>query len=84
MRQRITHNRQMLVEKLIANGVERDFSFITRQSGMFSFLGITPQQVEQLMSDYSIYMVGSSRISIAGISKDNVDYLAKSISAVIK
>ncbi|NRA72600.1 MAG: aspartate/tyrosine/aromatic aminotransferase [Gammaproteobacteria bacterium] len=84
MRKRIAHNRQMLVEKLIVNGVDRDFSFITRQSGMFSFLGITPAQVERLMKNYSIYMVGSSRISIAGISKHNVDYLAKSISEVIK
>ena len=84
MRKRIAHNRQMLVEKLIVNGVDRDFSFITRQSGMFSFLGITPAQVERLMKNYSIYMVGSSRISIAGISKHNVDYLAKSISEGIK
>jgi len=84
MRERIAFNRQMLVDKLIANGVERDFSFITRQSGMFSFLGINPDQVNRLINDYSIYMVGSSRISIAGISKNNVDYLAKSISEVIK
>lgn len=84
MRERIAHNRHMLVDKLVANGVERDFSFITRQSGMFSFLGINPQQVARLLNDYSIYMVGSSRISIAGISKDNVDYLAKSIIEVIK
>jgi aspartate aminotransferase len=84
MRERIAANRHMLVDKLVANGVERDFSFITRQSGMFSFLGITPAQVDRLIKDYSIYMVGSSRISIAGISKNNVDYLAKSISEVIK
>lgn len=84
MRERIAYNRHALVEKLKEHGVERDFSFITRQSGMFSFLGITKEQVATLMNDYSIYMVDSSRISIAGINKSNVDYLAKSIASVIK
>ncbi|QSX38943.1 amino acid aminotransferase [Shewanella sedimentimangrovi] len=83
MRDRINGNRAILVEKLKQNGVDRDFSFIARQKGMFSFLGIDEQQVATLMQDYSIYMVGSSRISIAGISEDNVDYLAKSIAAIL-
>ena len=83
MRDRINGNRQLLVDKLIENGVSRDFSFITRQNGMFSFLGITPEQVQQLQDEYSIYMVGSSRMSIAGIANRNVDYLASSIAKVI-
>ncbi|WP_286234265.1 amino acid aminotransferase [Thalassotalea sediminis] len=83
MRDRINGNRQLLVDKLKENGVSRDFSFITRQNGMFSFLGITPEQVQRLQDEYSIYMVGSSRMSIAGIAKSNVDYLAKSIAKVL-
>ncbi|MFT5758769.1 MAG: aspartate aminotransferase [Alteromonadaceae bacterium] len=83
MRDRINGNRQLLVDKLIENGVTRDFSFIARQSGMFSFLGITPEQVQQLQDEYSIYMVGSSRMSIAGIANRNVDYLAQSIAKVL-
>jgi aspartate aminotransferase len=83
MRDRINGNRQLLVDKLIENGVTRDFSFITRQNGMFSFLGITPEQVQQLQDEYSIYMVGSSRMSIAGIANRNVDYLASSIAKVL-
>ena len=83
MRDRINGNRQLLVDKLKKNGVTRDFNFITRQSGMFSFLGITPEQVQQLQNDYSIYMVGSSRMSIAGIANANVDYLAQSIAKVL-
>jgi aspartate aminotransferase len=83
MRDRINGNRQLLVDKLVENGVTRDFSFITRQMGMFSFLGITPEQVQQLQDEYSIYMVGSSRMSIAGIANSNVDYLAKSIAKVL-
>ncbi|MFB2760952.1 amino acid aminotransferase [Shewanella xiamenensis] len=83
MRDRINGNRAILVEKLKANGVARDFSFIARQKGMFSFLGVNPEQVARLQKEFSIYMVGSSRISIAGISEDNVDYLAKSIAKVL-
>ncbi|MFB2727263.1 amino acid aminotransferase [Shewanella mangrovisoli] len=83
MRDRINGNRAILVEKLKANGVERDFSFIARQKGMFSFLGVNPEQVARLQKEFSIYMVGSSRISIAGISEDNVDYLAESIAKVL-
>jgi len=83
MRVRISDMRQLLVNKLAENGVTRDFSFITRQNGMFSFLGINPEQVQQLQDEYSIYIVGSSRISLAGISNDNVDYLAQSIAKVL-
>jgi aspartate aminotransferase len=83
MRDRINGMRELLVNKLVENGVTQDFSFITRQKGMFSFLGINPEQVQRLQDEHSIYVVGSSRISIAGISPDNVDYLAKSIAAVL-
>ncbi|QYJ99786.1 amino acid aminotransferase [Shewanella psychrotolerans] len=83
MRDRINGNRAMLVNKLIEKGVTRDFSFIAQQKGMFSFLGITPEQVAQLQREHSIYMVDSSRISIAGISEANVDYLAESIAKVL-
>lgn len=83
MRDRINGNRQLIVNKLIENGVTRDFSFITRQAGMFSFLGITPKQVQQLQDDYSIYMVDSSRMSIAGIANSNIDYLAQSIAEIL-
>ena len=61
----------------------RDFSFITRQNDMFSFLGIDKDQVQRLQDEFSIYLVGSSRISVAAISPDNVDYLAQSIAKVL-
>lgn len=83
MRDRINGNRTLLVDKLVENGVTRDFSFIARQKGMFSFLGITAEQVQALQDDYSIYMVGSSRMSIAGIANGNVDYLAQSIAKIL-
>jgi len=83
MRNRINSNRTVIVDKLIEKGVTRDFSFIANQKGMFSFLGITPEQVQQLQDEYSIYMVDSSRMSIAGIAPSNVDYLAESIAKVL-
>jgi aspartate aminotransferase len=83
MRERIGGMRQLLVDKLVANGVVRDFSFITAQNGMFSFLGIDKDQVQRLQDEFSIYMVGSSRISVAAITPDNVDYLAQSIAKVL-
>ena len=50
---------------------------------MFSFLGLSPEQVQTLGDDYSIYMVKSSRINVAGISNSNIDYLAESIAKVL-
>jgi aspartate aminotransferase len=83
MRDRINGMRQLLVEQLAANGVTRDFGFITQQNGMFSFLGIDKAQVQRLQDEFSIYIVGSSRISLAGISPDNVKYLTQSIAKVL-
>ncbi len=83
MRDRINNMRQLLVDTLIANGVTRDFGFITAQNGMFSFLGIDKDQVQRLQDEYSIYIVGSSRVSLAAIAPDNVDYLAQSIASVL-
>jgi aspartate/tyrosine/aromatic aminotransferase len=50
---------------------------------MFCFLGITSEQIEALKKDYGIYVVGSSRINIAGITPANVEYLAESIAAIL-
>ncbi|MBQ0720071.1 MAG: aspartate/tyrosine/aromatic aminotransferase [Gammaproteobacteria bacterium] len=83
MRNRINQLRVLLVDKLSAQNVDADFSFIARQHGMFSFLGLSLAQVEQLREQYSIYMVGSSRVNIAGISQTNIDYVAQSIAAVL-
>jgi len=83
MRGRIGGMRQLLVEKLAENGVTEDFSFITRQNGMFSFLGINPEQITRLQDEFGIYIVGSSRINVAGVSTSNVDYLTQSIAKVL-
>ncbi|MDP4527964.1 amino acid aminotransferase [Alkalimonas delamerensis] len=84
MRNRINDYRQLMVDKFKAEGIAQDFSFITRQHGMFSFLGINKAQIDRLRDEYSIYMVGSSRVSISGLNHSNIDYFAKSVAAVLK
>lgn len=84
MRERINHMRHLFVETLNEQGVDQDFSFITRQRGMFSYSGLTPQQVQKLRDDYAIYIVGSGRINVAGMTTDNMDYLCKAIADVIR
>jgi len=84
MRDRINNYRQLIIDSLAAEGVQQDFSFITRQHGMFSFLGINKAQIDRLRSEFSIYMVGSSRVSIAGLNHSNINYFAKSVATVLK
>lgn len=83
VRNRINGLRTELVNALKAQGIDQDFSFIQREKGMFSFLGLSVEQVRTLINEYSIYLVDSSRINIAGINHNNLDYLASSIKKVL-
>jgi aspartate/tyrosine/aromatic aminotransferase len=83
MRGRINGMRELLAKTLKAKGVPGDYSFITRQRGMFSFSGLTPPQVEALKQKYSIYIVGSGRINVAGITEQNVGPLCEAIAEVV-
>lgn len=83
MRERIQELRVQLVQKLVDKGCTRDFSFIARECGMFSFLGLSKEQVRALIDNYSIYMVDSSRINVAGLSSHNLDYVADAITEVL-
>ncbi len=82
MRDRINGIRKLFVEKISAAGIDQDFSFIQQQNGMFSFSGLNQMQVDQLRSEMSIYIVGSGRINVAGISEANVDRLCEGIKKV--
>ena len=83
MRVRLSGMGKLLHDALVTKAPQHDFSHLLNARGMFCFLGISPQQVAKLKSDYGIYMVASSRINVAGITADNVDYLASSIAAVL-
>jgi aspartate/tyrosine/aromatic aminotransferase len=83
MRNRINGMRTELVKALKDHGVPGDYSFIERQRGMFSFSGLTKDQVERLREEYAIYVVGSGRINVAGLTPCNIDRVAESIGAVV-
>ena len=82
MRDRINRLRSLLVMCIKEADINEDFSFIEREKGMFSFLGITVDQVQSLIDDYSIYLVNSSRINVASINDKNIDYLVSSLAAI--
>jgi len=83
MRDRINGLRRVLAEKFREAGVERDFSFMERQSGMFSFMGLSVEQVQRLRDEFSIYMVNSGRINVASLNGDNIDYFVESVATVL-
>lgn len=83
MRQRLSGMGKLLQDALQVAAPGHDFSHLVRAKGMFCFLGVTPEQVARLKEEFGIYMVGSSRINVAGITPSNVEYLAKSIAAVL-
>jgi len=83
MRDRINKMRRLFSDTMRGKGVDRDFSFITGHHGMFSFSGLSPQQVDRLREEYSIYIVRSGRINVAGMSEGNMDRLCDAIAAVL-
>lgn len=83
MRDRIQEMRTLFVQTLKAEGVSQDFSFIEAQNGMFSFSGLNKEQVARLKEEFAIYIVGSGRISVAGMTKNNMGPLCKGIAAVL-
>ncbi len=84
MRNRINDMRHLFVETLDELGAGRDFSFIAQQRGMFSFSGLTPEQVQALRERHSVYVVGSGRINVAGMTEANVERLCSAIVDVLK
>ena len=83
MRVRIKEMRGALVEKLKAKGVQRDFGFITQQVGMFSYSGLTKDQMLRLRNEFGVYGIDSGRICIAALNSKNIDYVAEAIAKVL-
>jgi aspartate/tyrosine/aromatic aminotransferase len=83
MRDRINGMRSQFVAGLKSAGVARDFSFVEQQYGMFSFTGLTKDQVKVLREKYSIYMVDSGRVNIAGLTAANLPAVCKAIAEVL-
>ena len=84
MRDRIKAMRGALVDGLKAAGVEGDFTYITDQVGMFSFSGLTKDQMVRLRNEFGVYGTDTGRICVAALNDDNVGYVSESIAAVLK
>jgi aromatic-amino-acid transaminase len=81
MRQRIKQMRTSLQTKLQAAGMEQDMSFITRQKGMFSYSGLSKDQMQRLRAEFGIYGVDSGRICVAALNSNNID---ATVAAIMK
>ena len=81
-------NGMLELRKLLSDSLRRStnstrFDFIERHRGMFSLMGLSSDQVTRLREEFGIYMVGDSRINIAGLNKDQIDYFSSSIASII-
>jgi aromatic-amino-acid transaminase len=83
MRQRIKATREALVGKLRAAGITRELGFITQQIGMFSYSGLSKDQMQRLRSEFGVYGVDSGRICVAAINSRNIDKVASALAAVM-
>jgi aspartate/tyrosine/aromatic aminotransferase len=84
IRCRIKEMRELFVATLKTKGVKQDFSFLTAQYGMFSFSGLSDEQVKTLKEKYGIYIVGGGRMNVAGMTKANMQPLCTAIAEVLK
>ena len=83
MRERIKQMRTLLVEKLKAAGVKQDMSFITSQIGMFSYSGLTKDQMVRLRNEFGVYGTDTGRMCVAALNSKNIDYVCAAIAKVI-
>jgi aromatic-amino-acid transaminase len=84
MRDRIKAMRRALVEGIHKRVPGSDFSFVLKQRGMFSYSGLSKEQVARLRAEYSIYTIDTGRICVAALTTGNVDYVADAIAKVIR
>jgi len=83
MRKRIQGLRHEAVRQLKQACPQRDFSFIATQRGMFSYLGVTVEQVRELQSRHHVYMTDDSRINVAGLRRENLEYFTQAVAKVL-
>ena len=83
MRTRIKAMRQALVDGLKAAGVQRDMSFITKQIGMFSYSGLTKDQMVRLRNEFGVYGTDTGRMCVAALNSKNIGYVCESIAKVL-
>ncbi|HCM1954767.1 TPA: aromatic amino acid transaminase [Salmonella enterica subsp. salamae serovar 9,46:z4,z24:z39:z42] len=83
MRTRITSMRQTLVKELKAEMPDRNFDYLLQQRGMFSYTGLSAEQVDRLCDEFGVYLIASGRMCVAGLNSSNVQRVAKAFAAVM-
>ncbi|HPE85677.1 MAG TPA: aminotransferase class I/II-fold pyridoxal phosphate-dependent enzyme, partial [Chlamydiales bacterium] len=83
MRERITSMRNALASALSAECKSGDFSYLTKRNGMFCYLNLTPEQIEDLKLNQAIYLTQSGRVNVTGLNTQNIPYVAQSIARVV-
>lgn len=83
MRTRIKQMRHALVDKLRTAGVKQDFGFVIDQVGMFSYSGLSKEQMQRLRNEFGVYGIDSGRICVAALNDKNIDYVCQSIAKVV-
>jgi aromatic-amino-acid transaminase len=83
MRVRIKQMRSAMVEKLKAAGVKQDMSFITQQVGMFSYSGLTKDQMVRLRNEFGVYGTDTGRMCVAALNNKNIDHVCQAIAKVL-
>jgi aromatic-amino-acid transaminase len=84
MRERIHANRRALVDRLAVHAPGADFRFVLTQRGMFSYSGLSKEQVARLRSEFAVYAIDTGRICVAALNSRNTDYVASAIATVIR
>ena len=84
MRERILSLRRALVDRLALHAPKADFRFMLEQRGMFSYSGLTKDQVARLRAEFSIYAIDSGRICVAALNAHNTDYVARGVASVLQ
>lgn len=83
MRNRIISMRQTLVKELKAEMPDRNFDYLLQQRGMFSYTGLSAEQVDRLRDEFGVYLIASGRMCVAGLNASNVHHVAKAFAAVM-
>lgn len=83
MRTRIISMRQTLVKELKAEMPDRNFDYLLQQRGMFSYTGLSAEQVDRLRDEFGVYLIASGRMCVAGLNASNVHRVAKAFAAVM-
>jgi aromatic-amino-acid transaminase len=84
MRERIKQMRKALADGVQTRLPGADWSFVLRQRGLFSYTGLTKQQVERLREEYSIYAIDTGRVCVAALNSGNIDYVAEAIAQALR